>query len=163
MSEESTTFETSPAGTSIQWLLANVNTQEFLGMDHPNQFTFEQVRDTCEDLGVNPILLEQAIRSGGTAFKGKLLQMFYEVLVETIAPSAQSETPAQPEPYPNEASIREATRILSEAHTHSFTYALNANHTALRGCSCGLSFVGHMVGVQPGELRWHRVKEENEE
>lgn len=91
-----------------------------------------------------------------------LEEMVIEAQMPT-PPQGVSVFSAQSEPYPNEASIREATRILAASHTHSFTYCINANHTALRGCSCGLSFVGHMVGVQPGELRWHRVKEENEE
>jgi len=47
-------------------------------------------------------------------------------------------------------------------HEHSFSYLLNQNHTALRGCACGLTFVGLMAGVNPDALCWHRVKEEEE-
>ncbi|SRR6266496_5429939 len=47
-------------------------------------------------------------------------------------------------------------------HEHSFVYLLNQNHTALRGCACGLTFVGLMAGPNPDALCWHRVKEEEE-
>ncbi len=63
--------------------------------------------------------------------------------------------------YPNEASIREATRILAAAHQHSFVYLLNGT-TVLKGCRCGLSYVAHVVGTTPGNLRWHRVQDVEE-
>ncbi len=90
-----------------------------------------------------------------------LTEMIEDAQMST-PPQGGSVLPAQ-ESYPDEQDIREATRILAASHTHSFTYLINVNHTALRGCTCGLSFIGYMVGVQPGELRWHRVKEEDEE
>ncbi len=46
-------------------------------------------------------------------------------------PQGGSVLPAQPESYPTEDSIREAARLLAASHTHSFTYLLNVNHTAL--------------------------------
>ena len=70
------------------------------------------------------------------------------------------EAPAQP--YPLEASIREATRILAASHQHEFMYLLNNNHTALRGCACGLSFVGLMAGPSPDALQWHQIHESGE-
>ncbi len=91
-----------------------------------------------------------------------LTEMIEDAQMST-PPQGSSVPSAQPEPsYPTEDSIREATRPLAASHVHSFTYLLNVNHTALRGCTCGLSFIGHMVGREPGELRWHRVKEEEE-
>lgn len=72
---------------------------------------------------------------------------------EAVAPDAPV--------YPSEASIREATRILAASHQHEFTYLLNNNHTALRGCKCGLAFVGLMAGsVQ--DLQWHQIHEVEE-
>ncbi len=61
-----------------------------------------------------------------------------------------------------EDEIRRATEVLAGTHQHHFTYLLNQNHTALRGCACGLTFVGLMAGPNPGDLCWHRVKEEEE-
>jgi len=90
-----------------------------------------------------------------------LTEMIEDAQMST-RPQGGSVLSAQPEPYPTEDSLREATCPLVTSHTHSFTYLINANHTALRGCTCGLSFIGHMVGREPGELRWHRVKEEAE-
>ncbi len=90
-----------------------------------------------------------------------LTEMILDAQMST-PPQGGSVLSAQPEPYPTEDSLREATCPLVTSHTHSFTYLINANHTALRGCTCGLSFIGYMVGVHPSELRWHRVKEEGE-
>lgn len=49
-------------------------------------------------------------------------------------------------------------------HIHGpFTFLLNQNHNALRGCqSCGQTWVGLMAG-EPGNLIWHPVAEPPEE
>ena len=54
-------------------------------------------------------------------------------------------------------------QILMASHQHEFTYLLNNNHTALRGCKCGLAFVGLMAGPSPDALQWHQIHEENEQ
>ena len=50
------------------------------------------------------------------------------------------------------------------AHVHGpFTFLLNQNHNALRGCiTCGAAWVGLMAGT-PDTLHWHPVAEIEEE
>ncbi len=49
-------------------------------------------------------------------------------------------------------------------HKHGpFTFLLNQNHNALRGCTtCGAAWVGFMAGT-PDTLHWHPVAEIDEE
>jgi hypothetical protein len=49
-------------------------------------------------------------------------------------------------------------------HIHGpFTFLLNQNHNALRGCtSCGQTWVGVMAGTED-TIRWHSVHESEEE
>ncbi len=49
-------------------------------------------------------------------------------------------------------------------HVHGpFTFLMNQNHKALRGCqSCGDSWVGVMAGTEDS-IRWHEVQEPPEE
>jgi hypothetical protein len=61
-----------------------------------------------------------------------------------------------------QVAIDRATELLAASHQHEFMYLLNANHTALRGCKCGLAFVGLMAGPSPDVLQWHQVHEAGE-
>lgn len=49
-------------------------------------------------------------------------------------------------------------------HVHGpFTFLMNQNHNALRGCvTCGQAWVGSMAGAEDN-LRWHPVAEPPEE
>ena len=49
-------------------------------------------------------------------------------------------------------------------HVHGpFTFLLNPNHNALRGCqTCGQAWVGYMAGNET-TLQWHAVEEPLEE
>jgi hypothetical protein len=87
---------------------------------------------------------------------------FYRKIQDEKHNTQPLEEPDSAQPYPLEASIREATRILAAAHQHEFSYLLNANHTALRGCTCGLAFVGLMAGPSPDALQWHQIHEAGE-
>lgn len=51
-----------------------------------------------------------------------------------------------------------------EPHVHGpFTFLLNQNHNALRGCiTCGQTWVGVMAGPED-DIRWHVVQEPPEE
>ena len=53
---------------------------------------------------------------------------------------------------------------MPDPHVHGpFTFLLNQNHNALRGCTtCGAAWVGLMAGT-PDTLRWHPVAEIEEE
>ena len=55
--------------------------------------------------------------------------------------------------------IDHAAELLAVTHQHEFTYLLNNNHTALRGCKCGLAFVGLMAGPNADALVWHQIHE----
>ncbi len=46
------------------------------------------------------------------------------------------------------AALQNQTTPLPD-HDHSFVFLLNQNHTALRGCACGLTFAGLMAGPSP--------------
>jgi len=50
-------------------------------------------------------------------------------------------------------------------HVHGpFTFLMNQNHNALRGCTtCGATWVGTMAGVTEADLQWHPVQELEEE
>ncbi len=50
-------------------------------------------------------------------------------------------------------------------HVHGpFTFLMNQNHNALRGCNtCGQTWVGVMAGVSEADLSWHPVQELEEE
>lgn len=52
----------------------------------------------------------------------------------------------------------------AEPHIHGpFTFLMNQNHNALRGCqTCGATWVGVMAGAED-EIRWHIVAEPPEE
>jgi hypothetical protein len=49
-------------------------------------------------------------------------------------------------------------------HIHGpFTFLMNQNHNALRGCtSCGQTWAGVMAGTEDS-IRWHSVHEPDEE
>lgn len=48
-------------------------------------------------------------------------------------------------------------------HEHTYFFALNQNHTALRGCIyCGMTHVTLAAGPDPNALVWHRIKEPEE-
>ncbi len=53
---------------------------------------------------------------------------------------------------------------LAQLHIHGpFTFLMNQNHNALRGCqTCGQTWVGSMVGAE-SDLRWHPVAEPPDE
>jgi predicted RNase H-like HicB family nuclease len=59
---------------------------------------------------------------------------------------------------------KERTEEEPPQHIHGpFTFLMNANHNALRGCiSCGQTWVGAMAGHEEN-LRWHIVTEPEEE
>src|ERR1019366_2602216 len=59
-----------------------------------------------------------------------------------------------------EDALARATALLAATHQHEFTYALNNNHTALRGCACGLAFVGLMAAPSTSQLVWHQIHED---
>jgi hypothetical protein len=58
----------------------------------------------------------------------------------------------------------EDMQALRPVHIHGpFTFLLNQNHNALRGCqSCGQTWVGVMAG-DPNDIRWHSVNEPPDE
>jgi hypothetical protein len=70
--------------------------------------------------------------------------------------------------YPLVDAISEIQKERAEEanqHIHGpFTWLLNANHNALRGCTtCGQTWAGVMAGVDEADLRWHPVAEPDEE
>ena len=74
-------------------------------------------------------------------------------------------TPTELQAMPPIADL--ATQIMPDIpryreHEHRFTYQLNNNHTALRGCSCGLTFVTLAAG-NPADLVWHVIRENDED
>jgi hypothetical protein len=58
----------------------------------------------------------------------------------------------------------EQLRKQAQTHIHGpFTFLINDNHNALRGCqTCGTTWVGFMAGSEDN-LRWHYVEEVPEE
>lgn len=60
--------------------------------------------------------------------------------------------------------LAQAFREAAKPHIHGpFTFLLNQNHNALRGCTtCGAAWVGSMAGNEEN-LRWHPVYEIEEE
>ena len=70
----------------------------------------------------------------------------------------------QPLMKQEEQTGKDANAMLQEAyeriHIHGpFTFLLNQNHNALRGCTtCGAAWVGSMAGNEEN-LRWHPVYE----
>jgi len=57
-----------------------------------------------------------------------------------------------------------AAKEQAEIHQHGpFTFLLNQNHNALRGCqTCGAAWVGSMAGNEDN-LCWHPVRELEED
>jgi hypothetical protein len=65
--------------------------------------------------------------------------------------------------HPLIQAMREANQPAPHEHG-PFTWLLNANHNAIRGCTtCGQTWTGLMSGVVESDLRWHVVAEPPEE
>jgi hypothetical protein len=84
---------------------------------------------------------------------------------QPLTPAPEAEELSTEEQAAREQALQAWNALINDPpHIHGpFTFLMNQNHNALRGCiTCGQAWVGVMAGSEDS-IRWHAVQEPPEE